>query len=316
MQIMKLKRNLASTLCLVAGSLGILAAHPATAAAQAQAERDNGGTNLSEKSFTKPSQEVDLDFSAPGLVIEVSVKEGDVVKAGQLLAKQDVSVEQANKAMYEIEAKSAVEEEYAQKDLELKRVKFKRTEDLFNTKPRPNATFLEVEEARLEMERAAASVELAKQKRATAAAQAATEQAKIDLKQVKSPLDGIISKLDTHVGEVATNQADKPAFRVVRNDPLWVDAHLPAAAAARLKKGQQLQVRYAAEDKWVSAEVLYLQPVVRYGSQTRMVRLQVANAEERPAGLEVYVKLPDGSVASGAEAGGDSAAQPRAVADR
>ena len=77
-----------------------------------------------------------------------------------------------------------------------------------------------------------------------------------------------------------------------------------------------MQVRYVAEDKWMPAEVQYLQPVVRAGSQTRMVRLQLPNPEDRPAGLEVYVKLPDGSVASGPEAGGDSAAQSRAVADR
>ena len=140
-----------------------------------------------------------------------------------------------------------------------------------------------------------------------------------DLKQIKAPFDGVVSKLDTHVGEVATNQADKPAFKVVRNDPLWVDAHLPAAVTARLKKGQTLQVRYVAEDKWTPAEVLYLSPQVRAGSQTRMVRLQMANPEDRPSGLEVYVKLPDGSVAAGdgaAPAGGDSAAQSRAVVDR
>lgn len=303
-----LKMKLARVLC--------LAAVATSSVALVAQERENVGSGLSEKSFTKPSQEVELDFSAPGLIAEVNVKEGDAVQKDQVLAKQDVSVESANKAMYEIEANSAVEEEYAQKDLELKKVKFKRTEDLFNTKPRPNATFLEVEEARLEMERAAASVQLAKQKRQVAAAQAATEQAKIDLKQIKSPFDGVISKLDTHVGEVATNQADKPAFQVVRNDPLWVDAHLPAAVTARLKKGQKLQVRYVAEDKWTSAEVLFLQPKVRPGSQTRMIRLQLPNADERPAGLEVYVKLPDGTVASTDGAGGDSAAQPRAVIDR
>jgi multidrug resistance efflux pump len=215
--------------------------------------------------------------------------------------------------MYEIEAKSEVEEDYAKKDFELKSVKLKRTEELFKQK---NANYLEVEEARLEKERADASVKLAKQKRQVAEAQAATEQAKIDLKQIKAPFDGVISKLDTHVGEVATNQADKPAFKVVRNDPLWVDAHLPAVAAARLKKGQSLQVRYVAEDKWMPAEVLYLSPVVRPGSQTRMVRLQLPHPEERPSGLEVYVKLPDGQVAAGDGAGGDSAAQPRAVVDR
>ena len=290
------------------GSFAMTGSGPAVAAAQV--ERDVPTSSYNEKSFTKPSEEVDLDFSAPGLVSEVNVKEGDAVKQGQVLAKQDVSVETANKQIYEIEAKSAVEEVYAKKDLELKRVKHERMQALFKQK---NATELEVREALLEMERAAASVELASQKRAVAAAQAATEQAKIDLKQIKSPTDGIIAKLDTHVGEVATNQADKPAFRLIRKDVLWVDAHLPVASAARLKKGQQLQVRYVSEDKWVSAEVLYLQPVARYGSQTLMVRLQVANPDERPAGLEVFVKLPDGSVASGA---GDSAAQPRAVADR
>ena len=312
--MLKLKLRLSPAACAwaLAGSVALVAA-PVVAAAQV--ERDLPASSLSEKSFTKPSQEVDLDFSAPGLVVEVTVKEGDVVKKGQLLARQDVSVEAANKKMYEIEANSDVEEIYAEKDRGVKKVKHERTLKLFNLKP-PNATELEVKEAQLEEERAEASVKLARQKRQVAAAQAATEQATIDLKQIKSPLDGIISRLDTHVGEVATNQADKPAFRVVRNDPLWVDAHLPAATAARLKKGQQLQVRYVTEDKWVSAEVLYLQPVVRYGSQTRMVRLQMANPDERPAGLEVYVKLPDGSVAAGADAGGDSAAQPRAVADR
>jgi RND family efflux transporter MFP subunit len=312
---MMLKHKMTRLAC-VAGLAAASALWIGAARAADPVERPDNGASLSEKSFTKPSQEVDLDFSAPGLVIEVTIKEGDPVQKGQVLAKQDVSVEAANKAMYAIEANSAVEEEYAQKDLELKKVKFQRTESLFKQK---NATYLEVEEARLETERADASVKLAKQKREVAAAQAATEQAKIDLKQIKAPFDGVVSKLDTHVGEVATNQADKPAFKVVRNDPLWVDAHLPAAVTARLKKGQTLQVRYVAEDKWTPAEVLYLSPQVRAGSQTRMVRLQMANPEDRPSGLEVYVKLPDGSVAAGdgaAPAGGDSAAQSRAVVDR
>jgi multidrug resistance efflux pump len=214
--------------------------------------------------------------------------------------------------MYDIEAQSAVEEEYAKKDLALKQVKHERTVKLFNSK---NATELEVREALLEVERADASVKLATQKREIAAAQAGTEQAKIDLKQIKSPIDGLIERLDTHVGEVATNQADRPAFKVVRNDPLWVDAHLPAATADRLRPDQTLQVRYVTGDKWMPGKVLHLQPKVRPGSQTRMVRLELPNPEQRPAGLEVYVKLPDGSVA-GTDRGGDSVIQPRAVADR
>jgi len=59
--------------------------------------------NPDERSFTKPSEERAFNFSTPGLVLKVNVKDGEAVKAGQVLAEQDVSVETANKATYEID---------------------------------------------------------------------------------------------------------------------------------------------------------------------------------------------------------------------
>lgn len=270
--------------------------------AQDQQAVEAGGTTAelpSEKSFTKPSEERALAFSAPGLVSKVVVKDGERVKKDQLLAEQDITVEKANQATYLIEANSAVEEEFAKADFDLKKVELQRKEDLFKKK---NSTFLEVEEARLNVKRAEASVQLATQKRQTAAAQAAVEQAKIDLKRIVSPIDGVISKLDTHAGEVAANESNKPAIRVVRNDPLWVDVNIAAAQAAKLKEGQTLQVRYVAEDKWMPAQVLFLQSMINRGSQTRTVRLEMPNPDERPAGLEVFVRLPDAVAAARADA--------------
>jgi RND family efflux transporter MFP subunit len=270
-----------------------------------------------ERAFTKPSEELDLAFSAPGLVTKVDVKQDEPVKAGQVLAEQDVTVEKANKATYEIEANSAVEEEYAIADVELKKVELARKESLFGKSKAINQ--LEVDEARLNVKRAEASVKLAQQKRQTAAAQAAVEQAKIDLKRIVSPIDGIVQKLDTHPGEVASNQAEKPAIRIVKSDPLWIDVNFPAATAAKLKKGQPLQVRYrstenpaAADDaNWMKAEVLSLQPTVRPGSQVRTVRLVMPNPDEVAPGLEVDVKLPDATVADAA-----AARDPQAAGDR
>jgi RND family efflux transporter MFP subunit len=252
-----------------------------------------------EQSFTKASEERDLAFNQPGLVAKVTVKQDEHVKAGQLLAEQDFTVEKANKATFEIEANSLVEEEYAVADLDIKKVELKRKEDLFNNKNKA-VNQLEVEEARLAVKRAEAQVKLAKQKRATAAAQAAVEQAKIDLKRIISPIDGVVQKLDTHVGEVANNAAsEKPAIRVVRADPLWIDVNFPAEQAAKLKVGQAMQVAYVADqNKWIQAEVLSLQPVVKSGSQTRAVRLVMPNPDRTPPGLEVVVKLPDPTVAA------------------
>ena len=257
---------------------------------------------MNERSFTKPSEERAFNFSAPGLVMKVNVKEGEPVKSGQVLAEQDTSVETANKATYEIEANSAVEEEFAKADLDLKKVELARKEDLFKKK---NATFLEVEEARINVKRAEAQLKLATQKRETARAQAAVEQAKIDLKRIISPIDGMIQKLDTHAGEIAVSsgaEREKPAIRVVKNDPLWIDVNFSAEQAAKLKPGQKLQVRYVSEqEKWNTAEVLFLNPVVQKGSQTRNVRLVMPNPDDRPAGLEVTVKLPDAISAAGRE---------------
>jgi HlyD family secretion protein len=298
-------------------SVGIVgAAEPAriggaasTGRAQVPTRAVASDASISERSFTKPSEELDLAFSAPGLVTKVSVKQDEPVKAGQVLAEQDVTVEMANKATYEIEAKSAVEEEYAIADVELKKVELARKESLFGKSKAINQ--LEVDEARLNVKRAEASVKLAQQKRQTAAAQAAVEQAKIDLKRIVSPIDGLVQKLDTHPGEVASNQTEKPAIRIVKNDPLWIDVNFPAATAAKLKKGQPLDVRYVADEKsWTKAEVLSLQPIVQRGSQVRTVRLVMPNPDDVAPGLEVYVKLPDATVAdAGAardpQAGGD-----------
>jgi multidrug resistance efflux pump len=232
------------------------------------------------------------------------------VKAGQVLAEQDVTVEMANKATYEIEANSAVEEEYAIADVELKKVELARKEKLFNQGNKA-INQLELDEAKLNVKRAEASVKIAQQKRQTASAQAAVEQAKIDLKRIVSTVDGFVQKLDTEPGEVASNQVEKPAMRIVKSDPLWIDVNFPAAAAGKLKKGQPMQVRYRSDEtKWLKAEVLSLQPVVRSGSQVRTVRLVMPNPDGVPPGLEVDVKLPDATVADAAaardpQAGGD-----------
>jgi multidrug efflux pump subunit AcrA (membrane-fusion protein) len=307
----------AALTALAAGMVG--AAEPAGApaggaggaAAQVAAARPGANEpNGTERSFTKPSEERALAFSSPGLVVKVNVKQDEPIKVGQVLAEQDVSVEKANKAMYEIEANSAVEEEYAIADVELKKVELARKEKLFNQGNKA-INQLELDEARLNVKRAEASVKIAQQKRQTAAAQAGIEQAKIDLKRIVSTVDGFVQKLDTQPGEVASSQIEKPAIRVVKSDPLWIDVNFPAATAAKIKPGQAMQVRYVTEEnKWMKAQVLSLQPVVRSGSQVQTVRLVMPNPDGVPPGLEVYVKLPDATVADAAgardpQAGGD-----------
>src|SRR4051794_39098764 len=84
-----------------------------------------------ERGKTAPSKEVDqIGFSVPGLVSEVTVKEGDVVKKGQVLAKLDTSVEQAELAKQDYLLKSNVQLRAASAQLELAEKKLQRKEKI------------------------------------------------------------------------------------------------------------------------------------------------------------------------------------------
>src|SRR5580704_8755382 len=70
--------------------------------------------------ISKPSEQRDLVFNSPGIVAEEAVKEGDTVQKGQVLAVQDSTVEEAEKAKLELEANSALQVEAAKADYDSK----------------------------------------------------------------------------------------------------------------------------------------------------------------------------------------------------
>src|SRR5215217_2526084 len=101
-----------------------------------------------ERGFTVPTDEVELGFNIPGLVKEVMVKDGDVVKKGQLLAKQDTEVEEAELAKQAYLLKSNVQLRAAEAQRQLAEVKLKRAEKLMKEGA---GSPLELEEAQLEV---------------------------------------------------------------------------------------------------------------------------------------------------------------------
>lgn len=264
---------------ILAGSAA-LAAGPSLAAERASVE----------PGITKPSEQRDLSFNGPGLVREVNVKDGETVEADQVLAKQDDSLEIAARDIHLIEAKSDLEIDASKADLAVKKVQLERKEIIFKQEGRRTSS-QELEEARLEVVLAEVRVNLARQKQSIAQATADAEQKKIDLKQLISPVKGVVQKLDTHVGEVASGDVREPAIRIVQNDPLWVEVNLATSLVNPLKDKQVLQVRYADEDKWVPATVIFRQPVANAASDTRLIRLQMPNPEGKPSGMNVLVKL-------------------------
>lgn len=273
-------------------SLTVCAAIVATAWAQtSESERPVRSTSRlstgEERASSVPSDERDLGFSQPGLIAEVNVKDGDVIKKGQLLATQDTSVEEAALAREEFLLKSGVQKLAAEAQLGLAEVKLKRAEKLFNEDA---GSILELEEARLEVTVSKLKVELANEETESKRLEIVRLQKQIEHMRIVSEFDGEIRKVEIAVGEVADPQ--KPSIIAVSNQPLHVTTNIVTSIANTLEVGQTLQVRYLDEQTWREATIKSFDPVANATSGKQLIRLEMPNPERRRSGQEMAVKLP------------------------
>ncbi len=240
--------------------------------------------------FTKPSESRDVSFNGPGVVSEEPVKEGDVVTAGQLIAVQDCVLEEAAVKVAQVEANSDLQIIAAKADHDAKVVELKRKQEMRKDNVVGES---ELEEAKVNEVIAAIRIQLAEQEKQKAMAEVEQEQAKIKLKQLSSPVAGVVSKINTHVGEAASSDVSKPIMTIIQNDPLYVEVELPTGVVKNIHKQQMMDVRYASEDKWLEAQVIFVAPEADARSDRQKVRLQLANAAGRQSGLQVQVKTSD-----------------------
>lgn len=154
----------------------------------------------------QPVTQIKISPDVSGEVIEVNVKEGDKVCAGDLLVKirQDVYLSAVERAEASL---NAVRAQYMQQKSQLAQVEmsFKRNEMLFRQKAISEADY----------ETALSQFEVAREQLNAArynvrSAQAAVKEARENLKRtvIYAPIDGIISKMDIEKGErvVGTSQ--------------------------------------------------------------------------------------------------------------
>ncbi len=160
-----------------------------------------------------PEEEVKISSDVSGEIIELTVKEGDVVKKGQLLARikpesYQANVEQSEAQLDNTKAQlSTAKSRIAQAEAQYLQAQqaFARSEELYNKKIISKADY---ETAQTTLKTAKADVEAAKHTADAAdftikATQAMIKEAKINLNKttIYSPMDGIVSLLNVKKGE-------------------------------------------------------------------------------------------------------------------
>lgn len=244
------------------------------------------------EAVTKPSADIELSFVRVGRVAEILIKEGDPVKTGQLLASQDDRVEQLQLLQLKAKAVNRTRIEAAAADLRQKEEDLKKIE---GAKKKGAATDWEVEHARLNVKIAGLALQLAKFEHEQDRAKYEEVKADVDRMRLVSPMHGRVEEIAIEVGE--SPQPLKPAIRLVKIDPLWIDIIAPLTVAQPLKPGDTAGVMFPGHGaqgvgEKIEGRISFVSAMSKAASDTLRVRLEIANPNGRPAGERVLVSFP------------------------
>ena len=269
--------------------LAVLALVTAGLAVPAHAQVRNENGEVSVTGITQPSKRSKPSFYGAGVIGKVAVKEGDVVKTGQLLMAQDQEIEALELERLLAEANSAARVEFAQADLDVKIAVEKRKKGgeagVFS--------LAEQEEATLDRVSREKSLDIANLEQSQNKIKARQQEAKVKRMNLLSEIDGIVEKIDVWEGEMVAGDPSKPAIVVVKNDPMYIEIRdLNTRQVALLKVGETMDVKYLDAPRWVPAKITHIAPVADASSDTQLVRLEMPNPENKATGLPIQVKLP------------------------
>lgn len=244
-------------------------------------------TAESYEAISRPSQDVTLSFVRPGRIEKVLVKEGDLVRPGQPLVQLDDAAERLQLAQLKAQAEDTTHVRAAEAQLAQARVDLKKAEWAFEHKA---ATKLEVEHAVLEVTIKQLSLELANFNHAQDKRKYAEATIHVKRMRLLSPISGRVEKILVRPGECADALED--VIRLVKIDPLWVEAPVPVAQVKALAVGDQAEVAFPGDgggeaDRTGTGTIIYIAAVADAG--TRMVRLEVPNKAAPQAGEFVRV---------------------------
>lgn len=236
--------------------------------------------------ITKPSQDVTLSCSRPGLIAKVLVKDGQAVKANQPVVQQDSREEDAMLAAdkakaFDVTSIRAQEAIRDQAKVDLARIEYARSQGGSNP--------FELDKAKIDVVVAEARVKIAEVELEQARLKYEQSRVLVEKMCLQSPLSGLVQKTFVQPGEAV--ELNTKVIRLVNLDPLWVEVLVPSAQARSLRKDAQAKVVFS-DKQAATGKVILVDVVGDPASDTIIVRVEVANPELRQSGELVRVEFP------------------------
>jgi membrane fusion protein (multidrug efflux system) len=209
------------------------------------------------------TQSVTLRNELAGTVRQVALRPGQIVGAGTVLVRLDVSVEEAELAAQKAQAALA-------------------------------QTLLDRnQQASLTRAVSASEVDRAKAERDIALAQIARTEAIIARKMIRAPFRARVGLSDIHLGQYLDEGTVLTTLQGI-DDTVHVDFAVPQRIAAGLRKGIEIQV-VTGDGRPVSGTIVAIDARVDPTTRNAMVRARIEGGENGPSpGASVRVEVPDG----------------------
>ncbi|MFG0331613.1 MAG: efflux RND transporter periplasmic adaptor subunit [Phycisphaerales bacterium] len=237
-----------------------------------------------------PSRAMALSFTRPGVIAEIPVEENARVVKNEVLVRLKSDVQQHVVEVQRLAAENELAIETAEARLDL--AEFDLNSQL-EASQRDATSPRELERARIE--HTVRRIELDDAKRVHLQAKAAYERelAVLDEMTLKSPIDGHVIRIDHEVGEAVDGL--EPVVRVVQIDPLWLDVEVPVALGMRIEPESSAVIHWRdlTDHPPFDARVVFVSPVVDSEANRIVVRVEVDNPDEIPAGLHATVQFPE-----------------------
>jgi len=284
------KRSVLTGLLLLAAGVGTLDSKTLAEEALDPSQEGRVAPPTVLEGLIEPWEDLSIGVGVEGVVEEVFVQRGQRVLKGDLIARLESSVEQAQFDLSIATSTMTAALEGAQIRERLAQIRAERHRQLFEEGA---VTREELDLALSEEELGAVAVQDAKNGLLRSELDAKVMKAILARRTVKSPVDGVVVERFLSPGELVNRAGSGDVVRIAQVHPLKIDVIAPLSLFGEVKAGQRALV--SPEDPIGGvheATVKVVDPIVDAASGTFRIRLELPNEDFTvPSGVRCRVQI-------------------------
>ncbi len=227
--------------------------------------------------FAQPWELIEVAVAEPGRVEAVSVREGDVVRRGALIARLNDSVLRASLEVAQQRASANGEAEAARARLNHAA---RRRDDIAKLLEESHASQTELDQADLALREAESALLAVQERRDIATAEVAKIQAELSRREIRSPVNGVLIEMNRQPGEYAGG-SDHVIAKLAVLDHLRVRLHVPTRVAIGMSVESPIEIAFPEIDSRTTGKVDFVSPVTDSQSGTVRVDIRLDNRSGR-----------------------------------